>query len=971
MKNVLSFFRKWKKKIIPEYSNMEKLLATLPICWNESALVTDFEAETLPLLFTNYADFQQYYAALMEIHPRKKRPLSKIQQFNEAARIARETNNSVECATQLLAACEMRHEFFSDDDYQVVAADVHCIHACICLATIELGLEANDAAHSLLRTAATKIQSVGSYAKQATLPPPPPGIGWDGAPIQLGNPRQRPLSAFSWASMTLNRASFLLHHTYTNYWARLGKWNAALQHATKAITHLVACIKAGPLPKVRRPVEVPVPASVATETHSEASAADAKFVIPAPPLLKTQNVAHNPDMTLLTDDSTLRLLLMYLIVRRAGCLAKAHLVDEDASVYVRETLQRLQVIDIQTTELRGDSFSFEVPSMSPPIHPWEKADDDESESGTGNSGKNSVEELPSGSQSPWVTLACGPTVFTMSLRSSVQGFDCGWSSLSGIALFLGSSASAHALMLQRKWTQAESFLEGCLAMQDSFSRASQEQKVWKNNVERSLSACQAASSHDLRNQFATPTSSTRVGSVLRSAKLLREYVKSLSAQKARKVAEKQWREQALAQDDTGDMEYLTKADCDELFTLPPAPEEINTMATRALHTSDGKEVDQRAVAAREWLDMATIFEKQKKLQHQSRYGHVGSVLDLSKSGLSRASTPNPTSMLVGSFTRSGIIPKSPLEIASALQPPKMESTCHCSKNTEAAQLPPSRLKPLPLKVHAPRIQPKKHEKPQVIVPGVYQEPAFGKRTLLKGETIITQTTNHGTLPIMPNIRSRNSPAVFDEDHILEDALLSYVINREQPPSIPEDSGTDELKEDKKHLSPTETEKLPRLPVTNPPKIPLLSTERNRIIQSKFAAHDSTLANEENDVNKINAAEIEKRQKELRAVLATIPASCAAYRSIVQELAKNEGQLRRRREHMARMRLEQNAESIARRAGMQSSWQHDIALQKRSQSRGTPTFLQTQERAAAAFVTFSLVGELLASPSPTPLLAEQS
>ncbi len=183
----------------------------LNVCWAESTFLVNFEADTLPLLFASEGDYALYWNTMLEMHHRKARHLEHVRKANTRARDLKESGDYIGCIKALGEACDLRHKIFAAGDYQIVAAVEHLIWSQLHLATLLLAEEGvNDTCHRLFMAAAEKIRAVRGKTTVA-----------DGLQVTLRKD-------------VIHLLRLVLHHNWANYWARRYKWNATVQHTTHA-----------------------------------------------------------------------------------------------------------------------------------------------------------------------------------------------------------------------------------------------------------------------------------------------------------------------------------------------------------------------------------------------------------------------------------------------------------------------------------------------------------------------------------------------------------------------------------------------------------------------------------------------------------------------------------------------------------------------------------------------------------------
>lgn len=203
-------------------------LHSLDICWVEGTLVTNFEADTLPLLFARDEDFLGYSAAMALTHSRKARLLSHVQAKTQEARDAFNSGEFGGAIAFLADAVELRKTIFAQDDYQILAAEVHLIWSSVHLATNLLHSGRIEESHDMFVVAHERL-STGIFhrTKSSTVAP-----------------HFRPTSRMKTPSLINHRHSLrvvkarielVLHNNWANYWAQEQRWNMVALHCLRAV----------------------------------------------------------------------------------------------------------------------------------------------------------------------------------------------------------------------------------------------------------------------------------------------------------------------------------------------------------------------------------------------------------------------------------------------------------------------------------------------------------------------------------------------------------------------------------------------------------------------------------------------------------------------------------------------------------------------------------------------------------------
>uniref|UniRef100_A0A7S1JBG5 Uncharacterized protein n=1 Tax=Eutreptiella gymnastica TaxID=73025 RepID=A0A7S1JBG5_9EUGL len=168
--------------------------------WLDGVMSSDYELDTLPLLFAGPADFEMYYAALQNKHPTKQKDLTKIKRFNLAARRQREDNDITGCLQVLSKCLHLRRTAFSDVDYQFYAALMHYLLSILYFAASQLATGELNQACALFALAKKEIGERGPSLTRSDR----------------------------------NLLSCILNNNWANYWLRRGKANAASQCCCRA-----------------------------------------------------------------------------------------------------------------------------------------------------------------------------------------------------------------------------------------------------------------------------------------------------------------------------------------------------------------------------------------------------------------------------------------------------------------------------------------------------------------------------------------------------------------------------------------------------------------------------------------------------------------------------------------------------------------------------------------------------------------
>eukprot|EP00659_Diplonema_papillatum_P015614 gene15614-23832_t len=187
--------------------------------WLEGVVTSEYERDTLPLLFSPDEVFNEYYEVLAQKNPSFRRPLEMIHARNAKAREQRSSGYWQECLNVLSQCLHLRRCIFDDDDFQYVAAAHHYVLSILNFATFFLNQS---------RTASTPALREGILAKAFQL-----FKQAEEASKQTANPQH---SSFLRAIVANNMA---------NYLYRRRRMKAACQQTTIALKHWSRC-RVGP-----------------------------------------------------------------------------------------------------------------------------------------------------------------------------------------------------------------------------------------------------------------------------------------------------------------------------------------------------------------------------------------------------------------------------------------------------------------------------------------------------------------------------------------------------------------------------------------------------------------------------------------------------------------------------------------------------------------------------------------------------
>eukprot|EP00754_Rhynchopus_humris_P045498 Rhum_TRINITY_DN4962_c0_g1::Rhum_TRINITY_DN4962_c0_g1_i1::g.16194::m.16194 len=103
--------------------------------WLEGVVSTEYERDTLPLLFSSDDVFNEYYEVLSSKNESFRQPLEMIKARNKRARDQRASGYWQECLDTLAQCLHLRRCVFSDDDFQYTAAVKHHLLSVLNFAT--------------------------------------------------------------------------------------------------------------------------------------------------------------------------------------------------------------------------------------------------------------------------------------------------------------------------------------------------------------------------------------------------------------------------------------------------------------------------------------------------------------------------------------------------------------------------------------------------------------------------------------------------------------------------------------------------------------------------------------------------------------------------------------------------------------------------------------------------------------------
>ena len=126
--------------------------------WFEAIISSDFEVDTLPLVFASYENFDIYYSTLCSKYPRKKRDTINMRKCCEKARDLRVKGKLIACLDMLQQSLDIRKQVFENEDYQLVAAQHHLCLISIHFASHALAREKTSASYELFNVAKKTIE---------------------------------------------------------------------------------------------------------------------------------------------------------------------------------------------------------------------------------------------------------------------------------------------------------------------------------------------------------------------------------------------------------------------------------------------------------------------------------------------------------------------------------------------------------------------------------------------------------------------------------------------------------------------------------------------------------------------------------------------------------------------------------------------------------------------------------------------
>jgi hypothetical protein len=126
-------------KVIHTYLSMDlQLPREVRPVWLEGVMTSQFELDTLPLLFSQEGLYAEYYEALIRKNSHINGQLAELKKFNDEARSNRDQGLWQECIQLLWKCLELRKILFEGKDLQVMAAQKHYIMTLVNFATFFL-----------------------------------------------------------------------------------------------------------------------------------------------------------------------------------------------------------------------------------------------------------------------------------------------------------------------------------------------------------------------------------------------------------------------------------------------------------------------------------------------------------------------------------------------------------------------------------------------------------------------------------------------------------------------------------------------------------------------------------------------------------------------------------------------------------------------------------------------------------------
>lgn len=106
--------------------------------WIEGLFTSEFERDTLPLLFASDKVYNEYYDAIRSKNSSMSIAIDQIKERNTLARMERQEGMWMECVDSLLYCANLRKAIFAETDFQYLAAQKHHIMSLLNFATFFL-----------------------------------------------------------------------------------------------------------------------------------------------------------------------------------------------------------------------------------------------------------------------------------------------------------------------------------------------------------------------------------------------------------------------------------------------------------------------------------------------------------------------------------------------------------------------------------------------------------------------------------------------------------------------------------------------------------------------------------------------------------------------------------------------------------------------------------------------------------------
>eukprot|EP00760_Papus_ankaliazontas_P009700 PhM_4_TR14120/c0_g1_i1/m.22584 len=211
--------------MIQQHTTTNPLLQRVPLLWLDVVVTSEFERDTLPLLFSGDRLFDDYYVALQHKHTAIAPMLREIYDRNLMAREQRSQGYWQECLTSLHHCVHLRKSLFPETDFQYIASVRHYISACITVGSFFLR-ECSE-----LKVEAAVESVAGTEKKKSD--------------EDVRGMLSRAFTIFSRAEQALplltsaaerDFFTMILTHNFANYYMRRKKYNAAGQYVYRSLT---------------------------------------------------------------------------------------------------------------------------------------------------------------------------------------------------------------------------------------------------------------------------------------------------------------------------------------------------------------------------------------------------------------------------------------------------------------------------------------------------------------------------------------------------------------------------------------------------------------------------------------------------------------------------------------------------------------------------------------------------------------